>query len=122
MFPSQMSLPHFHFTGGETKNITIPIFNKAGNQIDAYGMTARLVISDYVNLNMDPLVIKDCKVIPGDSSAFAVLFTVLEPKDTVNLSGKFIYQVTGKDVEDAFGVMQGFMTIAANRDREAILM
>lgn len=122
MFQCRMTLPEFSMTGGESKNITIPIYNKSGKQIDVSGMSARLAISDYVNIGMEPLVIKDCEVRPDGGDAFAVLFVALDPEDTVRLSGKFIYQVTGKDFAADFGVMQGIMTIAANRDREAITM
>lgn len=121
MFPLQMTLPSYHMVGGESKNITIPIYDRTGRQLDATGITARFAICDYVNIGMVPYAMKDCRVIPSEESP-AVLFVALEPADTMNLYGKFIYQISGLDFESDLGVMRGLLTIAPNRDRAAISM
>lgn len=116
-----ISLPTYSMVAGESKTFTIPIYNQAGKQIDATGMTARLAICDYINSSMSPFVIKECNVIPwGDGTT--ALNVSLRPVDTINLCGKYIYQITGKDVDDDFGVLCGYLTIHLNRDRAAIQM
>lgn len=115
-----MSLPEYHMTAGESKNITIPIYNTAKKQIDATGMTARFSISDFVNIASEPLVTKSCSVIVQDGELMAVLFVVLEPEDTVNIYGKYIYQITAKDSQGSLGVLRGVLHIAPNNDKTGI--
>lgn len=120
MFEKSMTLPTYHMTAGETKHITIPIYNPTGRQIDATGMTARLAIYDCVNYNAEPIVIKNCSVVPGKKDMIASLFVVLDSEDTILISGKFVYQVTGKDFSGNIGVMRGLLIISPNGDVGAI--
>lgn len=122
MFPYEMTLPEFHMVAGESKNIMIPIYTSSGQQIDVTGMTAYCSICDYVNLNTTPYAVKDCKVIPGVSGSAAVFFISLVPSDTVNLYGKYIYQLTAKAESDSLGVMCGYLYITPNHDPFAIAM
>lgn len=114
------TLPEQHMTAGDSKNIEIQIYNRKGKPVDATGMKARISISDYVNLNMSPFVTKNCSVIPRTGEQMAVLFVSLAPADTLNLCGKYVYQITGKDADSDFGVMNGILVIHPNRDKSAI--
>lgn len=115
-----MTLPEYSMTAGESKHITIPIYNTAKKQIDASGMTARFSISDFVNIATAPLVTKNCSVIAQEGELMAVLFVALEPEDTVDIHGKYIYQITAKDFQGSFGVLRGVLHIAPNNDRNGI--
>jgi len=114
-----MTLPEYHMVAGESKSITIPIYNRKGKQIDATGMTARFAINSFVTPNMAPLTFRDCEVVK-DGSVLAALRVNLLPEDTAELRGKFLYQITAKDMEDNIGVMQGYLFIHMNGDRDAI--
>lgn len=121
MFACNMELPQCHMTAGATKEFYIPVFNPSGKQIDVSGMTARLSISDYVNQNCKPLVVKECEVSTQDDILLAVFRVRLDSQDTVNLYGKFIYQVTAKSADGDIGPMRGILTISPNYDKEAVL-
>lgn len=120
MHPFDMSLPDFSMHAGETKNLHIPIYNPSKRQIDATGMTARLAISDYINQDGEPLLVKPCSVSVPPGETLAVLDVTLSPTDTAGLFGKFIYQITAKDADSNVGVMEGRMYISMNIDRAAI--
>lgn len=120
MFFFKMTLPEYHMTAGETKNLTIPVYTTSGHQIDVSNMSARIAIVDYVNLKMAPYLVKDCEIRPTSGAALAAFFVTFEPEDTIELNGKYIYQITAKDTEEHFGIMQGVIMIAANYDRDAI--
>lgn len=120
LYQSNMSLPEYHMTAGESKNITIPIYNTGNKQIDASGMTARLAVSEFGNIAADPLFTKNCSVVAQEGELMAVLFVDLVPEDTVNLYGKYIYQITAKDFQGAFGVLRGVLHISPNNDKTGI--
>lgn len=121
MFSYNMDLPAYHMTAGSTKSFYIPIFNPSGKRIDATGMTARFSISDYVNYNCTPFVTKNCSVVTQQSDPVAALFVELDAADTIDLYGKFIYQVTAKSADGDIGPMRGILTISPNYDKEAVL-
>lgn len=108
-------------TAGESKSFTIPIYNNSKKQINATGMIARLAICSYVTAGMSPLVLKQCSVVDWDQG-MAVLRVDLDPEDTIDLHGKFIYQITAKDVAGDLGVLRGYLYVAPNGDPTAITM
>lgn len=114
------SLPKYTMCAGEAKKLTIPIYNCAGNQIDMTGMTARFAISDLINQDSEPFVIKDCAVTVPEGSDYAVLHTELNAEDTVYMCGQYVYQVTVKDSDGRPGVLKGVLMITANYDKAAI--
>lgn len=104
---------------GETKTFTIPIYSSVAEnkQIDASGMTARFAISDYVNYDSSPLFSCDCSVFTPDGEPLAVLRVDLPTSATLHLCGKYVYQITGIDIENNLGVMNGVLYIFANYDK-----
>ncbi|MPM04300.1 hypothetical protein SDC9_50576 [bioreactor metagenome] len=113
-------LPEYSMTAGETQNITIMLFTQNKQQLDADGMTARLAISDYINRNSEPFIIKTCSITQQAGYEISSLFCKLLPADTITLRGKFIYQVTITDVDDTVAILKGVMNIGANVDQSAI--
>lgn len=122
LYDETMSLPTFYMTAGDSKSLTIPIYTRRGQQIDVAGMTARLIIADFVGVCEEPLVVKTCAAAAGTTNDFMVFSTKLEPADTVDLFGCYLYQVTAKDIGDDFGIMRGKLYIYRNRDKAAINM
>lgn len=121
MYKNNMALPEYSMTAGSTKEFYIPIYNPSGRRIDASGMTARYVIADFVNQNCRPYVVKDCSVVAQEGDTAASLFVTLDAEDTVNLYGKFIYQVTATAASGEIGPMRGILNISPNNDKSAIL-
>jgi hypothetical protein len=121
MDASLYQLPEYNMTAGETQNITIMLFAKNKNQIDAEGMTARLAISDFINQGGEPIFVKDCSIVQPAGSDLASLYCQLSPSDTIAMRGKYIYQVTVKDIDDTVSILKGIMNISRNVDQSAIL-
>lgn len=117
MFQCNMALPEYHMTAGSTKEFYIPIFTQSGEPIDASGMTARFAISDFVNQNCSPFVTKNCRVVTQSGSTLAVLFVSLDAEETMNLYGKFIYQVTAQASTGEIGPLRGILNISPNNDK-----
>lgn len=117
-----LSLPDFEMVAGESKSFTIPLYTSSGYQIDASGMTARFAICDYVNSATEPYVSKPCSVIWLESSQVYVLHVTLDPAETINLCGKYWYQITAKDVSGSYGVLRGHIIIHYNGDPASILI
>lgn len=113
-------LPEYTIIAGETQNITILLFNQDDMQLDADGMVARLAISDFVNRGDNPLVIKNCTVVIPPVSDVSSLYCHLSPSDTLSLRGKYIYQVTVRDVEGVTTILRGIMNIIGNVDQNAV--
>ena len=113
-------LPEFTMNAGETKILRLPIFNRGGLSVDVSGMSARLAISDYVT-GTQPRWHGDCSVV-DDATTGSVVFRVeLHPEATVDLNGKYIYQLTVIDsASNTTGVLQGILNVRANRDPSAL--
>ena len=111
------TLPAYAMIAGETKTFTIPIYNRSNKQIDASGMKARFAISDYVNQDSKPLFVCDCTVVVPEGELFAVLRVNLPSESTLHLCGKYVYQITGTDVYNDIGIMNGELYIFANYDK-----
>ena len=114
------TLPDYTMNAGEARTLTIPIYNSADKQIDMTDMAARFAISDPINQDSEPFVIKTCSIVASADSDYAVLRVDLAATDTVNMCGQYIYQVTVQDTDGRFGVLKGVVTIAANYDKDAI--
>lgn len=121
MSPSNYQLPEYVMVAGETQNITIMLFTQTKLQIDADGVAARLAVSDYINRNSDPFIVKECSIIRPVGADVASLYCQLSPADTISLRGKYVYQITVKDIDSTVAVLKGIMNIEANVDRKAIL-
>ncbi|MGM9608349.1 MAG: hypothetical protein ACI3XJ_12675 [Oscillospiraceae bacterium] len=114
------ALPDYDMNAGEARTLTIPIYNSADKQIDMTDMAARFAISDPINQDSEPFVIKACSIVTSADSDCAVLRVELDAADTINMCGQYIYQVTIKDADGRQGVIKGVLTIAANYDKAAI--
>lgn len=111
---NQKKLTTLSFVGGSTKCLGFRIFGKNGTPIDVSQCTARFSIGHSVVASTSCIISKD---MTADSSN---IFTVtLNPEDTVNLFGKYIYQVT---IIDANGTVeepqQGELYIINNIDKD----
>lgn len=120
MFDTNTNLPDYFMIAGESQNIRLYLYTANNRQLDADGMKARLAISDYINLGGEPLLIKNCAIIFPAGEELAVINVKLQPEDTVNLRGKYMYQFTVKDPDGIIAVLRGYMCIARNDDRAAL--
>lgn len=112
-------LPTIEFVGGSTQEQIFAFFSKSTKKpFDISFCTADFSIINYVNKNGCPLVSKDMKVdtmVDSGEEIQNVLRVVLDPEDTVNLVGKYIYQITIKDISRKVEIPgQGIILIRKN--------
>lgn len=111
------TLPDYTMNAGEARTLTIPVYNSADKQIDMTDMAARFAISDPINQDSEPFVVKTCSIVASDQYDYTVLSVELDAADTINMCGQYVYQITIKDVDGRPGVLKGILTIAANYDK-----
>lgn len=116
------SLPEWDFVGGETQKRTLTLQKENGRKYDLPGASAHLAVVDFVNSNSTPKISKDLSITSDGSGSYCEIIITLSPSDTVNLSGKHIYQITIKDASGNVSIPQkGIMHIANNIDKSFIL-
>ena len=93
MYTNFYTLPEISFVGGATQELRFNLKDEAGNNFDADNCTADFSICDYSTRD-----ISSGSIVSISPSLSGSLLTVMIPAgDTVNLSGKYIYQITIKD-------------------------
>lgn len=102
------------FIGGASKTLGFRIFNRGGSPIDVSNCTGRFAIINSVNKYGEPLFTQNMS--PYDFN----VFTVSIPSDaTVDLYGKFIYQISVVDEDgNAEEPQQGDLYIYNNIDKD----
>lgn len=113
--PCPYTLPQVEFVGGSTQDFAFQCLqHRTGRPLDMSGSRADFSIIEYLNKHGDPLVSKIMEVreVGGVNSQ---LFVSIPPEDTVDLWGKYIYQIS---IRNADGVMeipnQGILYITNN--------
>lgn len=115
--PAWAELPTLSFDGGETKLFQVGLYTNRDRRVCLSDAKAKLALVDFVNRSGIPLLHKDCTIIDSDDPC--VSFT-LEPNDTKDLSGKYIYQLTVRDLAGNIEIFRGFLLIRENADRTTI--
>jgi len=106
------TLPEISLVGGQTETFQFRLFNANGEPFG--GCTGNFAVVDFSNQEGDPLISKDFTV--DDSTNIAVVS--LASGDTLDLYGKYIYQLTLCDIQDNVDIPnQGIMQIAHNINR-----
>lgn len=113
------SLPTIDFVGGSTQELAFHTFFFQNKQpFDLSSCTANFAVINFVNKNGSPIISKKMEVgksEDGDGTVTNVLRVVLLPEETVNLVGKFIYQISIQDVSGEVEIPdQGILRIANN--------
>ena len=106
-------LPDVSFIGGTTKKFRFNIFNSSGTPVDLTELTAKMVIVNSAFRGSAPLItINMARAGDSDNTFIATL----DPAQTKQLYGKFIYQVTVAGVDYDEEPRQGNMYISKNID------
>lgn len=115
--PSPYTLPEISFIGGATQELVFHVYNEDKERFDLSSCAANLAIVNYVNKGGSPVISKDMSVETDDETdgtVYNILRAILLPQETVELCGKYVYQITIKDVEDNIEPKQGVMYIGNN--------
>ena len=114
---SPYSLPTIDFVGGSTQELVFhTFFSQNKKPFDLSSCTASFALINFVNKNGSPLIAKPMEVSKsedGDGTVTNVLRVVLLPEETVDLVGKFIYQITIQDISVASSVVIDSLILAA---------
>ena len=96
------TLPELEFVGGSTQELVFHCYHEQnGKPTELSSCTANFSLISYVNKYGSPLISKAMEIRAGtddDEGICNILAVVLEPSDTLELRGKYIYQIALKDV------------------------
>lgn len=127
MLQNIYSLPEIELVGGASKSLQFTLYRNGTSPtpFDFYGGSANFSVVNIVNKNGEPLISKDMQVDTSTDDKGEqycnVLRVMLMPKDTVNLFGKFVYQLTLKDASGNIDIPhQGIIYIHNNINRAYI--
>lgn len=115
------TLPTVTFVGGSTQELVFrTYFNKGKRPFDLSECTANFAVINYVNKRGEPLISKEMDILQGDAwgdedAAYNIAKVTLDADDTMELTGKYIYQITVKDRDGMAEIPdQGIMMVANN--------
>lgn len=126
---SPEKLPDVTIYGGDTAPWNVNVIQQNGNPFpytSLSGATALLTFTPYAismglggdSDSIDPILSVDGTVEEGEDSGTNIVFN-LTYSDTVNLRGKYVYQIEISKGNDR-RVLQGFVTIKQNINRSSI--
>jgi hypothetical protein len=109
------NLPDESFVGGESRDFIFHLLTAGGVPFDANGCDVDFAVINYANKNGAPLVTKSADMRMGTEGVVNVAVVSLFPEDTVNLYGRYVYQLS---IRDSFGELeipgQGILNITRN--------
>ena len=120
---SPYTLPTIDFVGGETQDLAFNVFFYKNKQpFSLTGCTCNFSVVSFRNKDGVPILSKQMEAIfNDDGTANNVLTVTLEPTDTVELKGKYIYQIIIRDINgDAEIPKQGILYITNNINKSFI--
>ena len=120
-------LPKIEFIGGNTETILLNLWHIGPNDLphrgtafNATGCTVTFSVIDFTNKNGQPLLSKAGSLIQDDNGVLSRVTVTLDSADTLNISGKYIYQVTIKNSDGTPEIPgQGIIHIHQNIDKNA---
>lgn len=109
------TLPEIVFVAGQSNTIRWHLFTPAHHPYNANGCTGNFSVVDYSDRTSDPLISKPLTFDFGDDGIKNVASVDLLSSDTLGLYGKYIYQITIKDIDGESEIPnQGFLQIYHN--------
>lgn len=124
MLNKMYSLPEIRFVGGTSEDLQFHVFYDETNPkpFNLFGAEVNFSIVNFINKNGAPLVSKRMDIGMNEAEThYSVLSVTLEPTDTVDLFGKFVYQITIKDIDGNVDIPhQGIINIHNNIDKAFI--
>lgn len=117
---SPYTLPTIDFVGGETQDFMFnTYFYKNRRPFSLTGCTANFAIVSFTNKMGKPILTKPMEAIFNDDGTINnVLIVTLDPEDTVELCGKYIYQIQIRDIDGDVEIpKQGLLYITNNINR-----
>ena len=124
MLNKMYSLPEIRFVGGSSEDLQFNLYydDDGPKPFNIFGGEANFSIVNFINKNSTPLVSKRMEIGSNDDKMiYNIVRVSLDPDDTVDLFGKFVYQITLKDVDGNVDIPhQGIINIHNNIDKAFI--
>ena len=117
------TLPTIDFVGGETQDLAFNVyFYKNKKPLSLTGCSCNFSIVSFTNKTGSPILSKEMKGNFNDQvDVNNVLTVTLTSADTVDLSGKYIYQIIIRDIDGEVEIPnQGVMYITNNINKSFI--
>ena len=117
------TLPQDSFVAGQTKNYAWNLFRESKEPFDAKNCTGTFSLLDYSDRDEDatPVLTKQISFISGESNVRNMAYVSLKPSDTMNLEGKYIYQLSIKDPDGTVEIPnQGLFYIYKNINKSFV--
>ena len=104
------TLPTIEFVGGSTEDLRFHCYFYINKKpFDLSSCEVNFALINYVNKNGLPLVSKKMKISSlsqKDDVVSNIASVTLDPVDTVDLAGKFIYQISIRDISGEIEIPQ----------------
>jgi len=113
------NLPDISFIGGTYKEFIYEVEHADTlERINIENATCVLTIKSYTNRGSSPALVKNGAVYKEPDDEFAYRFRfIIDSVDTINLDGKYFYQIDIVDEDGDTTVAQGLMFIRRNINR-----
>lgn len=111
------TMPRIDFVGGETQNLMFHVyFHRNKRPFSLTGCTANFSIVSFTNKTGAPILSKSMNAVFNEEGTIENVLTVtLKPNETVNLYGKYIYQIQIRDIDGVTEIpKQGLLYITNN--------
>lgn len=121
--PNSYTLPAIDFVGGETQDLAFNVYYYRGDKpFSLAGCTSNFSIVSFMNRTGEPILTKAMTVVRGKDGEFDNVLTVtLDAIDTVDLAGKYVYQIMIKDQNGDVEIpKQGALYITNNINKDFI--
>ena len=118
MVNKRFILPTWELVGGESKRMTVTMWDDDGELYNIPNSTVELTVVDFINSDSTPLIKKTgsgaAEICQGQSGEWCDCVLTLVPSDTQSLCGKYIYQAKITDRSGNVACPQGIMLIRDN--------
>lgn len=117
------TLPTIEFVGGQTQDLMFNVFFYNGRLPFALaGCTANFAIVSFTNKMGAPILTKPMEaILNSEGTVNNVLTVTLEPKETVELYGRYIYQIQIQDIDGDIEIpKQGILYVTNNINKRFI--
>ena len=111
------TLPAISFVGGETQNLSFHTYSYYGQKpFNLTGCTCNFSVVSFSNKNGAVIISKSMQISGGTGAEYDnILSVALTSDETISLFGKYIYQITIKDVDGETEIPnQGILYITKN--------
>lgn len=116
------TLPRIDFVGGQNETLNFRLYDfESKEPYDASGCQGEFAIVYYSSPFDEPVITKSASFIGGVEGITNVASVHLDTSDTLDLHGKFIYQITIKDQRGHVEIpYQGIFIVYNNIDQDYI--